>query len=256
MIDHLAIAVVLRLVVAAVMLVGFSYGADWMLRTENFPVHQVYFEGPFKHVTHPQLEGAILDRVRGNFFLVDLDGVRQRLEALPWVHRVSVRRSFPQDLHVQFTEQRLAARWGESAWVNTSGDVVRVSGSELPADLPRLVGPEGTAAQVLAAYQDFGATLAAHGLRLTGLTLTPRRSWRLDIEGAGAAVPLALVLDQEQTQQRLERFARVYAATLAQQAVGIKQVDLRYTNGFAVEWRNGREGGAKIAGAVAPRNEG
>ncbi len=139
---------VLRLIVALTMLVGISYSADWMLRTENFPVRNIRFEGPFERVTHAELEGVVLDLVRGNFFLVDLDAVRQRVEALPWVHRAEVRRRFPQDIAVQFTEERLAARWPGGAWVNTSGEVVRVTGADLPSDLPRLAGPDGTSAQV------------------------------------------------------------------------------------------------------------
>src|ERR1051325_11134936 len=132
-----------RLIIALGSLVAISYAVDWMLRAENFPVRNVRFEGPFEHVTHAELDGAVLGLVRGNFFLVDLDAVRERIEALPWVYRTEVRRRFPQDISIQFTEERLAARWSEDAWLNNSGGVVRVTGADLPADLPRLSGPDG-----------------------------------------------------------------------------------------------------------------
>ncbi|MFL6713072.1 MAG: cell division protein FtsQ/DivIB, partial [Sulfurifustis sp.] len=158
--DRSALWGVLRLTMALIMFVAVSYAADWMLRAENFPVQHLRFEGPFQRVHQVELEGAVLDLVRGNFFLVDLDAVQSRVEALPWVHRATVRRSFPRDISIQFTEQRLVARWANGAWVNTDGEVVRVAGDDLSADLPRLVGPEGTSAQVLAAYRDFTGTLA------------------------------------------------------------------------------------------------
>lgn len=245
---------VLRLIVTLMLFVALSYGADWALRAENFPVQNVRFEGPFKHVTQRELEGGVIDLVRGNFFLVDLDAVQQRVEALPWVHRASVRRRFPHDIAVAFTEQRLAARWGEDAWVNSDGEIVRVRAEDLPSDLPRLDGPEGTSAPVYAAYREFAAALAPLDLRLAALSLMPRRSWRLELQAPGSERSLTLVADHEQALARIERFARVYRAALAEQATAIRQVDLRYTNGFAVQWYAGAH--SRVAHRATLRNEG
>lgn len=250
--DRGALKTGLLVLLAAALFVGVSHGIDWALRAQNFPVASVRFEGPFRQVTHRELEAAVLPLVRGNFFLVDLEAVKRRVEELPWVHRVSVRRAFPQDLHVRFTEQRLVARWGEGAWVNASGEVVRLQGVEEDG-LPRLEGPDGTAPQVLAAYGDFGRALAGIGLKLAGAVLGPRRSWQLEVE-APAGARFTLVLDHEQPHKRLARFARAYATTLGREAGAIRRVDLRYTNGFAVAWR--RPEGMRVAGATAPHNEG
>lgn len=252
MTDRIALWTVLRLTLALLSLIAASYGADWMLRAENVPVQSVRFEGPFKRVTHPELEDAVLDLMRGNFFLVDLAAVQRRLEALPWVQRAVVYRRFPQDIAVRFTEQRLAARWGESAWLNTSGEVVRMPGDALPSSLPRLDGPKGASAEALAAYRKFQATLAPLGLDLAGVALSARRTWKLEVE-TPAGGRLTLVVGQEQPLQRLERFARAYTA-LAERAASIERVDLRYTNGFAVAWHQG--GGRARATRTAARNEG
>lgn len=245
---------VLRLVFGVFLLVGFSYGADWLLRGENFPVQNVRFEGPFQRVTPRELEGAMLDLARGNFFLVDLDAIQRRVEALPWVHRASVRRSFPHDIVIRFSEQRLVAHWGEEAWVNAQGEVVHVDASDMPSDLPRLRGPDGASAAVLAAYHEFQTALAPLDVPLTGVTLTARRSWRLDLDGVVAERPLTVLVDHEHTVQRLERFARVYTATLAVQAEAIRQIDLRYTNGFAVDWHSPQD--RRVAHSAVSGNEG
>jgi cell division protein FtsQ len=247
--------IVVRLIIGLAALIATSYGVDWVLRTENFPVRNVRFEGPFERVTQAELDAAVLSLVRGNFFLVDLDAVRERVEALAWVHRAEVRRRFPQDIAIQFTEEQLAARWSNGAWVNTSGEVVRVTGTDLPTDLPQLVGPDGTSAQVLNAYRDFRDVLANVGLSVATLTLTPRRSWQLDVAGQADDQRLTLVLDHEQPRVHLERFVRVYRASLASQLTAIQQVDLRYTNGFAVQWRRGI-GSAHIAHHMTSGSEG
>ena len=54
---------------------------------------------------------------------------------------------------------------------------------------------------------------------------------------------MVVVLDRDQPEYKLERFARVYAQALKHQSAKIAQVDLRYANGFAVQ-----QAGAHAAG--------
>jgi cell division protein FtsQ len=219
------------LFVGLVVLIAGLLGADWLLRADNFPVRQVRFEGEFRHVTQPQLEAAVMDAVRGNFLRLDLAAIRARAEKLPWVHEAAVRRQWPFDVHIRFTEHKLLARWNETAWVNQAGRAVRVPDTDHPRDLPWLDGPEGTSAQVYSRYQGLSRILAAAGLRLMRLALTPRRTWRIELEGG-----LVLILDRDQPEHKVERFARLYPQ-LAHEARRFRVVDLRYTNGFAVEWK-------------------
>lgn len=230
-------AAVLLFALLSVLLL-LAFGADWLLRTDNFPVRNVRFEGEFKHVTQQELQTAVTGVVHGNFFLLNLEAVKTRVESLPWVYKASVRRQWPQDVHVRFTEQQLAARWGHGAFLNQAGDVVRVTFNDPAVELPRLEGPEGTGPQVLEHYKKLGQILAVIGLKLERITLTPRRVWRLEL-----ADGVLLVLDRDQPEYKLERFARVYAQSLKRQAANITQVDLRYANGFAVQ-----QAGARIAG--------
>lgn len=257
MVDARRIGVILRFVLSLMLFVAGAYGADWALRAQNFPVRSVRFEGPFRHVTREQLERATLDAVRANFFLVDLGAVQQRVEALPWVQQASVRRLFPNAIAISFTEQQLAARWGADAWLNADGEVVHVSGDNLPSDLPRLDGPDGTSAQVFEEFHEFRERLAALNLQLVGLALSARRSWRLDLQPPEGARPFTIVVDRERPLPRLERFVRVYRAAFAREEDRnrVRQVDLRYTNGFAVQWYPAGSP-ARIAHAPPAHNEG
>lgn len=241
----------IRLVLGVALLVGGAVGIDWLLRVENYPVKNVRFEGPFRHVQREQLEAAVMALMRGNFFLVDLDAVKQRVEEIPWVHRASVRRSFPNEIAVLYSEQQLVARWGARDWVNAHGEVVRVPAAELPAGAPMLDGPAGTSAQVLGAYREFTAALRGNPLRVRALTLTPRRAWRVEAERDvdGEAHAFVVMLDRDQPERRLERFARVYARTVASAVADVRAVDLRYTNGFSVEWRSPQAAARALGGA-------
>lgn len=205
----------------------------YVLDAEHFPVRSVRFEGPFEHVSREQVAQAVAPLARGNYFRADLDGIKREMEALPWVHRASVRRRWPDRVEVRFSEQRLLAQWHDDGWLNAEAELVRLTGADLPAELPRLTGPEGAQAQVLAQYQRFAALLAPARQRIAALELSSRRTWTLALDNG-----LVVVVGREQPEARVARFARVYAETFAGQAEAIKQVDLHYTNGFSVEWRS------------------
>lgn len=249
--------------VALLAIIFLVFATEWLSRPDRFPVRAVQFEGEFKHVAQAELAAAVADVAQGNFLLLDLDAVKARAESLPWVYQAEVRRRWPSDLLIRFTEQQLLARWndsrdgggratqgavaGESDWVNQGGQAVRVSGNDLPTAVPLLEGPVGTQAMVYERFQDFNRLLADAGLQVRKLTLTPRRTWELEL-----ADGFTLVLDRAQPDKKLERFARAYPRTLARAGAPIRHVDLRYTNGFSVAWHPPRAAARNRTKTVAP----
>ncbi len=207
--------------------------ADTVLRPESFAVRSLSFEGEFRHVDQQALTATVMDSVRGNFYLLNLDTIRARVRTVPWVHEVTVRRRWPDGVHIRFSEQQLVARWGKNGWVNAQGDYVNLAGHEGPAGLPLLAGPEGMQQRVLEHYRNLNDILAPVQLQVAVLTLTDRHSWNIVLHNG-----LVLTLGREEPEVKVERFARVYPRALAAQVTRAKRVDLRYTNGFSVEWVN------------------
>jgi cell division protein FtsQ len=206
---------------------------DTLLRPESFAVRSLSFEGEFRQVDQQALKAAVIESVRGNFYLLNLDEIRERARTVPWVHDVTVRRRWPDGVHIRFSEQQLVARWGKNGWVNAQGEYVNLQGREGPAGLPLLVGPEGLQGRVLEHYRRLNEILAPAQLQVAALTLTDRHSWNIVLHNG-----LVLTLGRETPEQKVERFARIYPRTLSAQAARAKRVDLRYTNGFSVEWAN------------------
>lgn len=219
--------------------------ADTVLRPDSFPVRNLSFEGAFQRVDHQTLSSAVMDSVRGNFFLLNLDAIRDRARSVPWVHEVTVRRRWPDGVHIRFNEQQIVARWGKSGWVNVEGEYVNLQGRDGPAGLPLLAGPEGMQMRVLEHLRKLDAILAPIELQVAGLTLTDRHSWNIVLHNG-----LTLTLGREEPEPKVERFARVYPRALAAQVARVKRIDLRYTNGFSVEWTN-RTGAPRAAEIVA-----
>lgn len=218
---------------------------DYLLRPETLPVRRVSFEGEFRHVDERALADAVIEAARGSFLLVDLEAIGARARSVPWVHEVSVRREWPDGVHVRFTEQQLVARWTAGGWVNRQGERVELGGQPGPVGLPALGGPDGLTARVLEQYRELDGILAPAGLAIASLTLTDRHSWSLVLDNG-----LALTLGREEPQARVARFVRAWPRALAAEAGRIRRVDLRYTNGFAVEW-SGRAATARDGATIA-----
>lgn len=169
---------------------------------------------------------VVRNEVQGNFFTVDIERLRQSLEKLPWVRNASIRREFPDRLEVQLEEYQAIARWNNSALVDSQGEVF-VAKSE--QEMPEFVGQDGTAVEVTQHYGQFSQQLAALDLQVTRLVLSPRHAWQLHLSNG-----MVLELGREDMQQRLARFVEAYPYSLAQVQSRVKYVDLRYSNGFAV----------------------
>lgn len=214
------------LVVLAVTLTGLQMA----LRSPLWPVRDVTVQGELEHTLRSEIEAALYNRVSGNFFSVDVEGVRAALERLPWVRRAAVRRVWPDRLEATLEEHVALARWGENALVNTHGE--RFAGASKQA-LPRFSGPRGTEAEVARRYARFDAIVAPLGARVEEVILTPRLAWQLKLDNG---VRLALGRDADAAEVRLGSFVQSTAKT----RVRYDYVDLRYPNGFALRTPEGR----------------
>lgn len=191
-----------------------------------FPLQGVRLSAATHRVDAGEVLQVIRNEVRGNFFTVDIERLRQSLGKLTWVRNVSIRREFPQLLEVQLEEYQALARWNNNALVDSQGEVF-VAQSDLV--MPEFIGQDGTAAEVTQRYEQFSQLLAGLDLQVTRLALSPRHAWQLRLSNG-----MVLELGREDVQQRLARFVEAYPYSLAEIQSRVKYVDLRYSNGFAV----------------------
>ncbi|GHT96892.1 cell division protein FtsQ [Betaproteobacteria bacterium] len=216
------------------------------LRMPLTPVRVVQLSAPLQHVALAEVEEALAGRLRGNFFSLSVDGVREALERLPWVRHANVRRVWPDRLAISLEEQRPAARWGDSGseWVNVYGEVFAAtwlpSGRTLPRGaeeggkaLPRLKGPSGAAAQLLQRYGESSEMLAEIGLRPVAMTLSARQALEMDLAN-GMKLKLGREQNRSASRERLRRFIEIYPTVVEKRNPPPKVVDLRYPNGFAL----------------------
>jgi Cell division septal protein len=206
-------------------------GARWLLAQPVFALHTVEVAAPVAHVTQAQVR-LVADRyVRGNFFTVDLEQVQQAFEKLPWVREARVTRRWPDTLVVHFVEHVPLARWNDASLVNQQGEVFDAA---CDANLPQLEGPANTNLEVVQHYLAYRTELATVGRRIDDLQLSPRRAWRITLDGG-----TRLVLGRSDADAHLARFVRVYPQLFSDAQAQPLAVDLRYADGMALRYAPG-----------------
>jgi len=204
-------------------------GTLWLM---DRPINSVRIEGRFERVTAVQVEAAMSPYLDEGFLSLDIGDVRSAVERLPWVERASIRRSWPAALNVELVEQRAAARWGKNGLLNVYGELFVQEAKHVPAELPQLSGPDGTQLQVAKRFFDLNARLQQRGLTAVALQLDARGSWGMGLNN-GVQVRLGAVAVDD----RSHRFFTALDTVLEPLSEQINYIDMRYTNGFAVGWK-------------------
>jgi len=233
-----------RRLLGGLLLVGgagtvLGLGIWHLAQPDTLPIQRVQVEGEFRHLVRQDVYAAIGEPASGGFFNVDVGAVKAAAEAMPWVDSASVWRVWPDTLRVAITEQVPLARWEPmEAGTATGGGMVNMRGVLFhpghggDEGLPLFSGPRGSVESVAARYQSLSGVLAAAGLRVTALKLNQRRAWELWLDNG-----IRLKLGRGAGDERVQRFVDAYVPLLTQKAAQMKWVDLRYTNGFAVRWK-------------------
>jgi cell division protein FtsQ len=225
------------LLLLALMGATLALGVQWLQDPYRFPLRAVKITSKLRHLEKDELQQALAPYVRGGFFTVDVTGIHDSVQALPWVYRATVRRDWPDRLIISFVEQEPVARWGKDALLNRYGEIFVPR--KLPEELalPLLSGPEGHERTVLEQYRQCVQTLSPLGLHIARIELNERRAWRIGLDNA-----VQLELGRVDTALRLQRFVRTYPEVFAGHLEALKSVDLRYSNGFSVYWQQAEAG--------------
>ena len=173
-------------------------------------------------------------RVSKGFFRISMGKLERELAGLPWVYRVQAQRSWPATLTIRVHGQDPIARWGKTGLMNVYGGLFYPgSVKESYASLPMLYGEESRAQVLAGIFERTVRALEPLGLQLQGLFEDERLSKHLVLSNG-----IILVLGGENHDEKISRFMTAYQEYLAPHMDQVRKIDLRYTNGLAVEWKD------------------
>jgi cell division protein FtsQ len=93
-----AVAVVLLTALAVVV-------ASFLIHLNARPITSVRIAGEFINVSRAEMQQLMDKFLPSGFFELDVAAVRREAQGIPWVRRISVRRIWPDSLHVAVVER-------------------------------------------------------------------------------------------------------------------------------------------------------
>ena len=224
-------------IIAPLMAFGIVFATyELSLKMLDREISSIEISGPFQRVTALHIEAAISDEIDAGFVGADIDSIWEQIVALPWIDQARVARRWPSRLSISVTEQVPAAVWGDSGLLNTRGELFVTDLRHLPAELPRLSGPDSRSTEVAARYLAVREQLIPVGLDIRRVHLDARGSWEMTL-GNGIEVRLG----RRAVADRTDLFLEVVVSIITTRAMDIDYVDMRYGNGFTIGWKSGSQ---------------
>lgn len=212
----------------------------------NVPISKVSVNGDFRFLDKARLEEIMLPHLGTGYFMVDLQRIRDELQAQPLVHEVTVRRAWPDRLVVFITEQVPVLRFGTDGYLNPYAEVFRPEAPLPGVELPVVEGPSGSEQLLLRSFDSYTEVLEPSGLRIASIALDGKHAWRIGLSNG-----TQVLLGRRGIDRKLQLLVRLLSGEWASSRDRIARIDMRYSNGVAVAWRDGA-GAAQRGRPAAP----
>ncbi len=223
---------IIKIILLGLIFLSVYFAVQQIKSAQHFPVKTVSVYG-VSRVDCAVLQSALTPLVNHGFFNVKLTRIRERLLAVDWVADVAVRRRWPNEIVVNIIEKNAVARWNEVALLSDAGDVFMPQSASYPEHLPQLNGPPGKQLMMLQYFNEINRLFTPLHVKILNLALTPHDAWQLSMSNG-----VVIRAGHKDILTRLGQFVKVYPQIVGNHAADVEYVDLRYSNGLAVRWKN------------------
>jgi cell division protein FtsQ len=219
-------------VILPIILTMFIYfSSDHLVATADIPLKDIILIGELAEIDLSDIEQIILSEKWLGFFSTDIVSIQHKLVSLPWVYAARVRKSWPDKIILEIVEEIPMARWGNYALINQDGVIYPVEDTNKYSYLPKIFGPVGTELEIHNAYKALVDSAMQFNLTISEVEMSARGSWQVYFEG-NKIVHLGKEHLDEKTDLLFEKVIPSIFNTWGE----IKEIDLRYQNGFAVKF--------------------
>lgn len=230
------VGLIFLLMVLGAIVWGSYMIVSWMKDAHRLPLLWLVITGERHYTTNDDIRQAILTlEIPNSFMKHDVNIIQQKIEQIPWIKQVSVRKQWPNELKIYIVEYVPVARWNDLHLLDNSGKVFSAPEDRINNQpMPMLYGPEGSEKKILINYHNINEMLMSAKFQLKVVSMNARHSWQLMLRD-----DTKLELGRYDRTKRLQRFIGIYPVLLKQARNDNKRisyVDLRYDSGLAVGW--------------------
>jgi cell division protein FtsQ len=220
----------LTIAMVAISVTGY-YGVKIANNFLERPIKAVIVDGDFEYISRQSVKLLIDEHMKNSFIKEDLLSVRNKLMANPWIDSVSLRREWPDVLHVVIKEQRAIARWGDKGFLNYRGDLVLAKSDAVLNELPLLRSDDNQTQLLMRQYQFISELLSEHQLTILVLKKSTVGIWQAELNNGWK-----LFLGRADINKKIQHLLFALDQKAIVLGSDIDSIDLRYENGLSVQW--------------------
>lgn len=216
-----------RGIVICTLVVAFAFGFHkWI---NHWQIDRVHVGGEFNAWSPASIQKYANVVVGQGFLSADISALRERLQTLALIRTVTVKKQWPDQIHVHITEALPIAIWNDTHLLSNLGKV-----SDIPKgfNTDHLIHMSGAKYQTQLAVRYFTRlqkALSTHNILIKKLQVSAIGALDVELDNGWT-----VVLGRKHIGTRLQRLTQLIN-TLPQQR--IERVDLRYSKGASVKFR-------------------
>lgn len=210
---------------------AYSNGSSWLELLDKSPIKSYALTHKTQFTTNADIRETLSkEPVLKGYFGQDIQQVKEKFLAIPWVKEVAVRKVYPDRLSITLVEHRPVAIWNDRFLVSDQGVVFSLPQDRFErAGLPELYGPDSESKKVLGAWYKIQKDLQSRNLVLKSIKTDIRGSWTIVL---GNNVELRL--GRGEWLPKIDRFVTIFPEIDIPEGKRLAYVDLRYEHGASV----------------------
>ena len=213
-------------------LMPFIAGAAYISQQDTLmPIKTIQLSGTFQYIDQQEVESTVRQFIGEGFFSLDINRVQKTLGDKAWAESISIRRVWPDRLNIIIVEKRPVARWDKNHLLSDKA-VVYQAKTKAFAELPLVHTAGSNPGQMLHLYYRLASQFA--GLNESVIAVRKDSRGALDMQLDNG---LTIKVGRSDIERKIARFVMIYRQQIQPRLDQIQQLDLRYSNGFAVAWK-------------------
>tara|TARA_B100001250_G_scaffold72479_1_gene58882 strand:+ start:34043 stop:34780 length:738 start_codon:yes stop_codon:yes gene_type:complete len=200
------------------------------------PIQKLELVGLFQRVNPIQVEEIFSRALGKSFFSIEIRSLESDLESLDWVDNIEISRRWPNKISVRIYEQIPAAIWNKNSLLNERGEVFLGRVNNHFPELPNLFGPEGSEFKIANKYFEIKNLLEKSNVDLDFISMDERYSWLISFS-SGPEIRIG----RKEVNNRMNRLFNIVIPNLKEDFNRISYIDMRYTSGFSIGWKDIQE---------------
>lgn len=216
--------------------------AFWVLQKPIYAIKTIKVKSEdseltLKHVNAQTIRSFAMPYIRGNFFTVNLEEVKNAFEMVPWVRVAGVRREWPDKLVVSIEEYKPLGIWGnEGQLLSTKGDLFTVNLAEVEEDyeLLKFSGPEGSEKEVFTRFCQLTEQFQKVQLKPVEVKLSSRYAWSVKLNNQMKVI-YGRETEKSAVLAKTENLLNVFSQLKQMTGGRLDTIDMRYANGLAIK---------------------